>query len=334
MSPAPATPASVAVIAVHADEAGLRLDRWFQRHYPAISHGRLEKLLRTGQIRVDGKRARAGDRLDVGQQIRVPPMQLNAAAPSKPATRIEDTRAAAALVASVIHRDEHVIALNKEPGLAVQGGSRTTLHIDGLLDALRFDGPDRPRLVHRLDKDTSGLLLLGRSAAAAAKLAEAFRARTTLKEYWAVVAGVPKAARGTIDLPLAKATGGAHGRESMVVDEASGDRAVTDYETADVAGKRAALLVLRPLTGRTHQLRVHCAALGTPILGDGKYGGDRAFIDAPGLARTLHLHAARLVLPHPARGSLRLFAPPPPHFRATVAALGLEMPRDAPSRSR
>jgi 23S rRNA pseudouridine955/2504/2580 synthase len=237
-------------------------------------------------------------------------------------------------VASVVHRDTQVIALNKEPGLAVQGGSRTAVHVDGLLDALRFDAPDRPRLVHRLDKDTSGLLLLGRSAAAAARLAEAFRARTTLKEYWAVVVGVPRVASGTIDLPLAKAAGGAWGRESMVVDETEGDRAVTDYETADVAGKRAALLVLRPLTGRTHQLRVHCAALGTPILGDGKYGGDRAFIDAPGIARTLHLHAARLVLPHPAGGTLRLFAPPPPHFRATVAALGLEMPRDAPSRSR
>ena len=330
----PASQLAVAVVEVQGGEAGLRLDRWFQRHYPALSHGRLEKLLRTGQVRVDGRRAQAGDRLAAGQQIRIPPLAPDLRAAGMQTDRIIDPRAAAALVASVIHRDAHVIALNKEPGLAVQGGSRTTLHVDGLLDALRFGAPERPRLVHRLDKDTSGLLLLGRSAAAAAKLAEAFRARTTMKEYWAVVAGVPKAARGTIDLPLTKATGGAHGRESMVVDEAAGDRAVTDYETVDVAGKRAALLVLRPLTGRTHQLRVHCAALGTPILGDGKYGGDRAFIDAPGLARTLHLHAARLVLPHPAKGTLRLFAPPPPHFRATVAALGLEMPRDAPSRSR
>jgi 23S rRNA pseudouridine955/2504/2580 synthase len=328
---------AVAMVAVQEDEADLRLDRWFRRRYPALSHGRLEKLLRTGQIRVDGRRAQAGERLSTGQQIRVPPLSQQSTAPAaSPAAAVVDPRAAAALLASVIYRDEHVIALNKEPGLAVQGGSRTQVHVDGLLDALRFGATDRPRLVHRLDKDTSGLLVLGRSAAAAARLAAAFRERTTLKEYWAVVAGVPRTARGTIDLPLAKGTGGSFGRESMVVDEAAGDRAVTDYETVDVAGKKAALLILRPLTGRTHQLRVHCAALGTPILGDAKYGADRAFIDAPGIARRLHLHAARLVLPHPAKdvGSLRLVAPPPPHFEATVAALGLEMPRDAQPRSR
>ncbi|WP_231712346.1 RluA family pseudouridine synthase [Vineibacter terrae] len=329
---------AVAMVTVNEDEAGLRLDRWFRRRYPALSHGRLEKLLRTGQVRVDGKRAQAGERLSAGQQVRIPPLGSQPAGPAPSATSAAaaDPRAAAALMASIVYRDQHVIALNKEPGLAVQGGSRTQIHVDGLLDALRFDAGERPRLVHRLDKDTSGLLVLGRSAAAAARLAAAFRERTTLKEYWAVVVGVPRVARGTIDLPLAKGTGGTFGRESMVVDEAGGDHAVTDYETIDVAGKKAALLVLRPLTGRTHQLRVHCAALGTPILGDVKYGADRAVIDAPGIVRRLHLHAARLELPHPAKDAhrLRLFAPPPPHFEATVATLGLEMPRDAPSRSR
>lgn len=327
---------AVAVVAVHDDEAGLRVDRWFHRRYPTLSHGRLEKLLRTGQVRVDGKRAQAGDRLAGGEQIRVPPLPAEGR-PSGPIPGAGlDPRAAAALIASVVHRDDDIIAINKEPGLAVQGGSGTHRHVDGLLDALRFGSAERPRLVHRLDKDTSGLLVLGRSGAAAARLAAAFRERTTLKEYWAVVVGVPKATRGTIDLALAKATGGAYGREQMMVDDTAGDRAVTDYETVDVAGRKAALLILRPLTGRTHQLRVHCAALGTPILGDGKYGGDRAYIDAPGIARRLHLHAARLALPGGAggKGTLRLAAPPPPHFAATVAALGFEMPRDVQSRSR
>jgi 23S rRNA pseudouridine955/2504/2580 synthase len=327
--------ASAAERAVSVGEAGLRLDRWFRRHFPELPHGRLERLLRTGQIRVDGKRAQAGDRLADGQRIRVPPLGGDATAPAGPvAGRAFDGQAAEALVASVVYRDDHVIAVNKAPGLAVQGGSGTRVHVDGLLDALRLGAAERPRLVHRLDKDTSGLLLLGRSAAATARLAAAFRDRATVKEYWAIVVGVPNPSSGTIDRPLAKTAGGAFGRESMTIDEAGGDKAVTAYEVMDAAATKAAFMVLRPLTGRTHQLRVHCAALGTPILGDGKYGGARAFVAAPGIARRLHLHAARLELPHPAGGTLRLFAPPPPHFRATVAALGLEMPRDAGRRSR
>jgi 23S rRNA pseudouridine955/2504/2580 synthase len=329
MSDRPAGARAVTQRIVADDENAVRLDRWFHRHYPGLSHGRLEKLLRTGQVRIDGRRAQAGDRLAAGQTVRVPPLpQPVTPPPGNAAPAPLDPSATAALVASVVYRDDELIALNKQPGLAVQGGSRTRVHVDGLLDALRFGAKERPRLVHRLDKDTSGLLLLARSAAAAARLTAAFRTRTTVKEYWAVVVGVPRVARGTIDLPIAKAAGGAHGRESMVVDHAAGDRAVTDYAVVDQAGKRAALLVLRPVTGRTHQLRVHCAALGTPILGDRKYGGPQATIDAPGIAPRLHLHAARLRLPHPARGTLSLFAPPPPHFGATVAALGLEMPRD------
>jgi 23S rRNA pseudouridine955/2504/2580 synthase len=334
MSPvAPRQPA-VAVVTVQDDDGGVRLDRWFQRHHPALPHGRLEKLLRTGQVRVDGKRAQAGDRLTVGQQVRIPPLPVTAPGPVRSQRPAVNPAAARALIASVIYRDRETIALNKAPGLAVQGGSGTMVHVDGLLDVLRFDAAERPRLVHRLDKDTSGLLVLGRSAAAAARMAASFRNRTTMKEYWAVVVGVPAVTRGTIDLKLAKGAGGAVGREAMVVDEAEGDRAITDFDVIDAAGKRAALLVLRPLTGRTHQLRVHCAQLGTPILGDGKYGGDRAFIEGQDIARRLHLHAARLVLPREGQAALSLFAPPPPHFRATVAALGLEMPRDVRSLSR
>ncbi|MBL8674864.1 MAG: RluA family pseudouridine synthase [Rhodospirillales bacterium] len=334
MTASPAAPA-VRTVVVADDEADLRLDRWFRRHYPEIGHGRLEKLLRTGQVRVDGKRAKAADRLGHGQSIRVPPLRIDEATEGESPIRrrAAPPAAIAALIRRIVHRDDDVLAIDKEPGLAVQGGSGTTLHVDGMLDALRFEKTDRPRLVHRLDKDTSGLLVLGRTAAAAARLAAAFRGRDARKTYWAVVVGVPREARGTIDLPLAKSSGGAVGREMMAVDVKSGDPAVTEYEVVDTAGRRAALLRLHPLTGRTHQLRVHCAALGHPILGDAKYGADAAFIDGEGIARRLHLHAARLELPHPAGGTLRLAAPPPPHFAATLDALGLELPRDGRARS-
>lgn len=315
-------------VTVEADDADIRLDRWFRRHHPDLTHGRLEQMLRGGQIRVDGRRAKSGDRLSAGQVIRVPPM--------KAVVKERQVRAVAAssalaedLKARIVHRDKLVLALNKPPGLAVQGGSRTTVHVDGMLDALQFEAKDRPRLVHRLDRDTSGLLVLGRTAGAAAKLAESFRRRETMKLYWAILVGVPKAEKGRIDLPLAKTAVGRHGRESMAVDHEDGDDAVTDYVVADTVGKHIALVVLRPLTGRTHQLRAHCAAMGTPILGDTKYG---VRADAEGLPEEagagLHLHAARLVMPHPQSGRLDLFAEPPPHFRSTMAAYGFSSPRD------
>jgi 23S rRNA pseudouridine955/2504/2580 synthase len=292
----------------------VRLDRWFRRHYPALGHGRLEKLLRTGQIRVDGKRARAGDRLSAGQQIRVPPLgELPApATPVASAPRVgpeDEVR----LQRLVLHRDAAVIALNKPQGLAVQGGSGTERHLDGLLDALRFGNGERPRLVHRLDKDTSGVLLLARSAAAAAFLTRAFRDRTTRKVYWALVAGRPKPLQGRVDLALAKHAG--PGGERVRPDADDGKRAVSYYRVVDSAGDRASWLALLPVTGRTHQLRAHCAAIGTPILGDGKYGGARARLAGLPAARQLHLHARSLALPHPAGGTLRVTAPLPPQLR-------------------
>jgi 23S rRNA pseudouridine955/2504/2580 synthase len=312
----------VQTLTVAADEADLRLDRWFKRHFPALAHGRLEKLLRTGQVRVDGKRARANARLVGGQVVRVPPLVDEPDAPRLPPPI--DERAAADLRALVLYRDDDLIALNKPPGLAVQGGVKTERHLDAMLDALRFGASERPRLVHRLDKDTSGVLLLARHAASAARLAAAFRERTTRKLYWAVTAGVPTLAQGRIDLALAKLPGRAG--ERVQPDEA-GRRAVTYYRVLDHVGKQAAWLALMPETGRTHQLRVHCAAIGTPILGDGKYGGNAAFLPGAPLAPQLHLHARAITLPDGGR-RLQLTAPLPPAMRDTFTFFGFDPTRD------
>jgi len=309
-------------------DAGIRLDRWFRRHYPQLSHGRLEKLLRTGQVRIDGARAKASARLEAGQAIRIPPLGDAEAAPA-PARKAPapDRRAADALRRAVLHRDDDVIALDKPPGLATQGGTKVAESVDSLLDALRFGAAERPRLVHRLDKDTSGVLLLGRSAAAASRLAAAFRGRDAVKTYWALVAGVPRPARGRIALDLAKRRP-AGGRERAVAvedDDEDALRAVTEYAVVEAAARRCAWLDLRPRTGRTHQLRVHCAeGLGTPILGDGKYGGRAAFLPGVPGGKRLHLHARAIALPHPAGGMLRVTAPLPPALAATWAFFGFD----------
>ncbi|HTR85054.1 MAG TPA: RluA family pseudouridine synthase [Reyranella sp.] len=308
--------------AVTGDEAGLRLDRWFQRHFPELGHGALQKLLRTGQVRLDGKRVEGKDRVEPGQTVRLPP-GVTAAPTAKPKERPKvSDRDAAEIQKLVIHKDAEVIALNKPPGLAVQGGSGTERHVDGMLDALRFGYEDRPRLVHRLDKDTSGLLLIARTGQAAKRLAESFRDRETEKLYWAVVVGVPPKHEGAINLPLAKRPG-ARDRETMQVDHEEGQKALTHFRVLDHAGRRASLLALWPRTGRTHQLRVHCAAIGCPILGDRKYGGEEALLSTIAEERRLHLHARRLALPHPSgKGELVVEAEPPPHFRRTVEAFG------------
>lgn len=319
----------VTMVAVTAADAGLRIDRWFRRHYPEVSHGRLEKWLRLGHVRIDGRRAKAGDRLVAGCIVRVPPRPAAspgtpAAPPRRPIVPL-DADAAAALQARVLHRDSFVLVLDKPAGLAVQGGSKVARHLDAMLDALAFGG-ERPRLVHRLDRDTSGVLVLARSAAAAQALTAAFRGRAVRKLYWAVVAGVPSPAEGRIALPLAKA-GGADG-EKMIVDEVRGRTAITDYRLVDHAGRRAAWLALEPLTGRTHQLRAHMAALGTPILSDGKYGGTAAFVAGTDITRRLHLHARTVVLPHPdataQRPLLTVSAPLPPHILATFRFFGFD----------
>ena len=303
----------VSTVTVRPEDGAGRLDRWFKRHYPGLSHGRLEKLLRTGQVRVDGKRARAGDPVEPGQSIRVPPLPEAAPAvdPGKPPRlRPQDT---SLLRDAVLFRDDSAIVINKPAGLAVQGGTDTVRHVDGLLDGLRFDSAERPRLVHRLDKDTSGVLLIARHAAAAAFFTRAFREKTTRKVYWAIVVGLPRPERGRIDLGLAK--GGGPGRERVHADAEDGKSAVTYYRVLDHAGARASWIALLPVTGRTHQLRAHCAALGTPILGDGKYGGSAAQLPGGAAAHRLHLHARTLEIPRPAGGILQVTAPLPPHMQ-------------------
>lgn len=306
-------------VTVDARDGSLRLDRWFKRHYPGLGHGQLEKLLRTGRVRVDGKRARAGDRVEPGQAIRVPPLD-EVTPPARPAMQRPRPADQAILHNAIIHRDQDVIVLNKPPGLAVQGGTATERHLDGLLDLLRFGNDERPRLVHRLDKETSGVLVIARNAFAAAFLTRAFREKTTRKTYWAVVVGLPKPRQGRIDLPLAKTPG--RGGERVRPDSEEGRHAVTYYRVIDSAGSQASWLALMPVTGRTHQLRAHCAAIGTPVLGDAKYGEMAAHLAGVPESRRLHLHARSLSMPHPLGETLAVTAQLPLHMRRTWEFFG------------
>jgi 23S rRNA pseudouridine955/2504/2580 synthase len=305
------------------DDDGIRLDRWFKRHLPDISFAQVSRWARTGQLRLDGKRATPGDRIEAGQSIRVPPAEPPAPA-SRPAKRerpalTEDQIAFAQEL--VIHRDPQAIVINKPPGLATQGGTKTHEHVDALLDALQFEAEGRPKLVHRLDKDTSGALLLARTARAAAFFGKSFSSRTAKKVYWALVVGVPSIEDGFIDLPLAKQPG--TGGEKMHVDEKEGLPAKTRYRLVERAGNQTAWLELQPLTGRTHQLRVHMAAIGHPIVGDGKYGGQDAFLTG-GISRKMHLHARRLRIDHPDGGRLDVTADLPAHFAESLETLGFD----------
>ncbi len=303
---------------VAADEGEQRLDRWLRRAFPQAPQALLQRLLRSGQIRVDGRRAKADTRLAAGQQVRLPP-QLMA---SEPETRVErplDPDLVEALRQSILYEDAWVMALNKPAGLAVQGGSGQQQSIDRLAAGLVPQGAPAPRLVHRLDRDTSGVLLLAKRADAARHLAESFKGRQARKLYWALVQGVPKRRAGRIDRSLAKR--GAEGRQRMQGDR-EGLQAETLYATAAIAPPKASLLLLAPLTGRTHQLRAHLEAIGHPILGDAKYGArkDPAFPE-----QGLMLHAAELALPHPEdETTLRIAAPPPHAFLQACRALGLD----------
>ena len=310
-------------------EADTRLDRWFRRHFPQLTQGALQKMLRTGQVRVDGRRAEANTRLAAGQEVRIPPLP-DGPPPERDQYQVSPEDAEM-LQGLVLHRDESLIVLDKPHGLPVQGGPGITRHLDGMLDALRFGSEERPRLVHRLDRDTAGLLLLARTPAAAAFLAREFRGRGVEKTYWAVVTPPPQVEDGRIDIPLAKLDGPRGERMQAVEDPSEGARAVTDFRTIDSVRGRAAWLELKPLTGRTHQLRVHCAeGLGTPILGDGKYGGGAAHLD--GLPGELHLHARALHLPHPEGGVLEAYSALPPHMRETFAFFGFEAPKTPKAR--
>ena len=320
---APKTSAEDAVrqFTVGHDDDGVRLDRWFKRHLPLVGFATVSRWARTGQIRVDGKRAEVDTRLTPGQVLRVPPggslpPGIAGAKVRAPLTDEEVIQAEA----MVLTKDRAAIVLNKPPGLATQGGSGTHVHVDGLLDAYAGEKDPRPRLVHRLDKDTSGVLLIARTAGSAAFFSRHFAGRTARKIYWALVVGVPDVFNGLIELPLSKQPG--TGGEKMMVDESgAGQTARTRYRVIDRAGNSAAWVELQPLTGRTHQLRVHMAAIGHPIVGDGKYGGQGAFLTGT-ISRKLHLHARRLIIPHPEGDQLDVTAPLPDHFSTGLAQLG------------
>lgn len=312
----------VETVEIGADEGEVRVDRWFRRRYPHVTQGQIEKLLRTGQIRVDGARAKAADRLSAGQTVRVPPLPEPSERPPREGISEKDAAFAKSLV---IYRDADVIAINKPHGLAVQGGAKTSRHLDQLLEGLTFEYREKPKLVHRLDRDTSGVLLLARNPRAAAMLARSFKTRDTRKLYWAVVLGTPRPPEGEVRGWLKKSAGAREGDRELVRAAEHGEEgaqfAITDYATVSSAGQ-ASWMALKPVTGRTHQLRFHMAEIGHAILGDPKY---RCDLPAPGgLDAKLHLHARALECPHPNGSVLSITAPTPPHMKRTFEALGFD----------
>lgn len=332
----------VQTVTVGPGDGDQRLDRWFKRHFPHVAQGRIEKMCRKGEVRVDGARAKASTRVEVGQQVRIPPLPEPGeveSAPVKPKVSDQD----AELIRScVIYRDDHLIVINKPPGLATQGGSKQTRHVDGLSEALKFGFDEKPRLVHRLDKDTSGVLVLARTREAAKALTDAIRHKLTRKIYWALVAGVPVPYLGEIRYGLVKAPGhGHHGEgEKMLcvhprdMNSTEGaKRAHTLYATLYRVASRASWVALEPLTGRTHQLRAHMAEIGHPIIGDGKYGGSGQENLGDGwgaqlggdISRKLHLHARSMSFKHPFTGKpLSVTAPLPTHMAHSWDTLGWE----------
>ena len=298
---------------VEAEEVNIRLDRWFKRHFPNLPVSRLHKLLRTGQIRVDGKRAKPDFRLSFNQKIRIPPIQSKNLTASNSSYLLK-TKDSDYMRKLVLYIDDEIIVIDKPAGLAVQGGSRTIRHLDGMLDTLRFGAPERPKLVHRLDKDTSGVMILARTTLVARWLAKNFNGRKIKKVYWAITVGKPEKDFGRIDLPLGKFS--LRGGERVGVDQGNGKSAITDYQVIECLGKQLSWIALWPRTGRTHQLRAHCVAIGCPILGDGKYGGRNAFVDGlPNAARRLQLFAREITIPKLFGGPrVHVVAPLPKHM--------------------
>ncbi len=306
---------------VERDEAGIRLDRWFKLHYPGLGFGHLQKLIRSGQVRVNGARVAASARLAAGQEVRVPPLAASdeRAAPA-PVRKRGDREV---LEAAIVHEDAQVIVLNKPAGLAVQGGSGVTRHIDAMLATYSDRRGQKPRLVHRLDRDTAGVLVVARTRSAAAFLGQAFKARETKKIYWALVAGAPRRASGRISTYLARDEGAERMRVASH-GEPGAEHALTHYAVADRAGQKLAWLVMRPVTGRTHQLRAHAAHIGHPIIGDPKYFNIENWELPGGIQNRLHLLARHIVIPHPDGGTLDVSAPLPPHMQQSFAVLGFD----------
>lgn len=304
------------------NESEWRLDKWFNVHFPGLSYGRLSKILRKGEVRVDGKRVKANFRLEGGMEIRLPPLGKDERSVSSKPKAVRRISAEDALMMRemVIYQDDSVIVLNKLPGLAVQGGTNTPRHVDGMLEALQGDKEEKPKLVHRLDKDTSGVLIIARSGRAAKALTESFRTRKTNKIYWALVKGKPSQTEGAVQAPLDKEPG-TRGERMAVSDD--GKRAITDFKVMDSAAGTVTWMAFRPVTGRTHQIRVHATVLGTPIVGDGKYAAKEAFIDGP-ISKKLHLHARSIEIDHPDGGLLSVKAPLPTHMRESWELFGFD----------
>ena len=330
---------SVQMITVAEGDGDQRIDRWLRRLFPHVSQGRIEKMCRKGELRVDGSRVKASSRVEVGQVVCVPPLPATDQKPAEHRPRIKEADARM-IQDCVIYRDDHVIALNKPSGLPVQGGSGQTKHVDSLAEALRFGLDENPRLVHRLDKDTSGVLVMARTREAAKGLTAAFRHRNTHKIYWALVAGVPTPYLGEIKTGLVKAPGhGKHGEgEKMIpihprdIDDTPGaKRAHTLYATLYRVASRASWVAMEPVTGRTHQLRAHMAGMGHPIIGDGKYGGSGQENLGDGwgaqlggiISKKLHLHARSLSFEHPiTRKPVTVTAELPQHMKDSWDTLG------------
>ncbi|MDJ0614809.1 MAG: RluA family pseudouridine synthase [Rhizobiaceae bacterium] len=311
---------------VEADEAGMRLDRWFKLHFPGLAFGQLQKLLRSGQIRLDGSRAKSDTRIATGQAVRLPP-QVTTMAVGQPLTRntIRDRGDYDVLQAMLLHEDKKVLVFNKPAGLAVQGGSGVNRHVDSMLESMRSQKGEKPRLVHRIDRDTSGILVVARTRGAAAELTKSFRHRDTEKTYWAICKGVPRKRDGQISTWMVKERTPDGDRMRVAKHgEPDADHAVSKYRVIDQAGQNLSWLELQPVTGRTHQLRVHTQHLGHPIIGDPKYFDIENWEFPGGVQKKLHLHARRIRIPHPNGGVLDVKAPLPPHMVQTFNLLALD----------
>ncbi|MEM8812748.1 MAG: RluA family pseudouridine synthase [Pseudomonadota bacterium] len=311
---------------VSSDEAGMRLDRWFKLHYPGIGFGQLQKLLRSGQIRVDGSRAKTNLRLASGQTVRVPPVEADAKAAPQTVNTIRDRHDRDVLQEAMLYEDDVVMVINKPAGLAVQGGSGLNRHVDGMLEAFRDSKGRKPRLIHRLDRETTGVLVIAKTRGAAAELSVAFRSRRANKVYWALLWGLPKPLQGRISTYLARGEGDASDRMTVARHgEDDAQHAVSLYSVVEHAGQKLAWTALKPITGRTHQLRAHAAHIGHPIIGDPKYFNVENWDLPAGIQNRLHLLARRIVLPHPDGGTIDVTAPLPQHMHQSWAQLGFEL---------